>query len=325
MSAPPPLLEVRDLVTTFPLNGGACIRAVDGVDLDLSRGEVLAVVGESGCGKSTLARSILRLVEPEAGRIRFAGRDLRALDARALRRARREMQLVFQDPMASLDPRFTIGRSLMEPLIVHGVGSAAERRGRAADLLGLVGLEPAAAERYPHEFSGGQRQRLAIARALSVDARVVVLAEPVSALDVSIQAQILNLLLDLKERLHLTYLFISHDLGVVRAVADRVSVMYLGRIVESAPVEALFAAPAHPYTEALLAAVPIPDPTRRRARAATPGEPPSPEHPPPGCGFHPRCPRAVARCGTVEPPAIAVAAGHVARCHLAAVVSTPPR
>ena len=317
MSGPVPLLSARGLVTRYPLPGGGAVNAVAGVDLDLLPGETLAVVGESGCGKSTLARSLLRLVEPAAGSVRFQGRDLRALGPAALRRQRREMQLVFQDPMASLDPRFAIGRTLAEPLLVHGVGRPAERRQRVASLLALVGLDPAAAERYPHEFSGGQRQRIAIARAIALEPRLVVLDEPVSALDVSIQSQVLNLLMDLKGRLGLTYLFITHDLAVVGAIADRVAVMYLGRIVEDAPVDRLFAAPAHPYTQALIAAVPVPDPTRRRAHTKVRGEPPSPEHPPPGCPFHPRCPRAEAICRTDPPEAIRVESGHLARCHFA--------
>jgi len=324
VSVPEALLVARGLVTSFALQGGAFVRAVNEVDLDLFPGETLAVVGESGCGKSTLARSVLRLVEPTAGSVRFAGEEVLRLRPPALRRLRRDMQLVYQDPMASLDPRFTIARSLMEPMVVHGAASRAERRQRATALLALVGLDPAAAGRYPHEFSGGQRQRIGIARAIALEPRLLVLDEPVSALDVSIQSQILNLLQDLKARLGLTYLFISHDLGVVQAVADQVAVMYLGRIVEQAPVERLFASPSHPYTQALLAAVPVPDPTRRRIRAAVLGEPPSPEHPPPGCPFHPRCPKAIAVCRTTAPPAVAVEAGHFARCHLALPVSTPP-
>lgn len=317
-----PLLEVEGLVTRFAVKGGGWIRAVDGVDLALPRGGTLAVVGESGCGKSTLARSILRLVEPSAGRVRLDGEDLLALPPAALRRRRRDLQLVFQDPMASLDPRFPVGRSLAEPLLVHGVGGGrAARRARVLELLGLVGLDTAAAERHPHELSGGQRQRVGIARAIALEPKLVVLDEPVSALDVSVQAQILNLLLDLRERLGLAYLFISHDLGVVRAVADRVAVMYLGRIVEEAPADALFEAPAHPYTQALLDAVPRPDPARRRAGRAPPplGEPPSPERPPPGCPFHPRCPEAMAVC-RVEAPAPRPPAGgdglRAVRCHL---------
>ena len=323
MSGPAPLLSARGLVTRYPLPGGGAVNAVAGVDLDLLPGETLAVVGESGCGKSTLARSLLRLIEPTAGSVRFLGQDVLALGPAALRRQRREMQLVFQDPMASLDPRFTIGRTLAEPMLVHGVGTGAERRQRVAGLLALVGLDPAAAERYPHEFSGGQRQRIAIARAIALEPRLVVLDEPVSALDVSIQSQVLNLLMDLRARLGLTYLFITHDLAVVGAIADRVAVMYLGRIVEDAPVDRLFAAPAHPYTQALIAAVPVPDPTRRRAHAEVRGEPPSPEHPPPGCPFHPRCPMAEAICRTDPPEPVVVEPAHLARCHFA--LSTPPR
>jgi oligopeptide/dipeptide ABC transporter ATP-binding protein len=312
-----PLLEVEGLVTTFPLKGGGRVRAVNGVDLELRRGETLAIVGESGCGKSTLARSVLRLVEPSDGRVRFAGQDVMALGRDALRRLRRDMQLVFQDPMASLDPRFTVGRSLLEPFVVHGVGTRPERRARVDALLRTVGLEPAAAARYPHEFSGGQRQRIGIARAIALEPSLVVLDEPVSALDVSIRSQILNLLQDLKDRLGLSYLFISHDLGVVYAVADRVAVMYLGRIVEVAPVDQLFDAPAHPYTQALLTAIPQPDPTRRRRRIVAPGEPPSPERPPSGCPFHPRCMHAMEICRSTMPEVSHLpGTGHIVRCHL---------
>jgi oligopeptide/dipeptide ABC transporter ATP-binding protein len=312
----PPLLAVSSLVTTFPLKGGGRIHAVNGVDLELGRGETLGIVGESGCGKSTLVRSVLRLVEPASGAVRFEGEDLMSLNRAALRRRRRDMQLVFQDPMASLDPRFTVGRSLAEPLVVHGLGTRAERRARAAALLATVGLDPAAAGRYPHEFSGGQRQRIGIARAVVLEPKLVVLDEPVSALDVSIQSQVLNLLMDLKERLGLSYLFISHDLGVVHAISDRVAVMYLGRIVETAPAARLFADPAHPYTEALLAAVPQPDPARRRHRAPLAGEPPSPERPPTGCPFHPRCPKAMPVCRETMPEPRQLSPGHAVRCHL---------
>ncbi|MEK0085562.1 ABC transporter ATP-binding protein [Benzoatithermus flavus] len=311
-----PLLLVENLVTSFPLEGGGRIHAVNGVDLGLQRGETLGIVGESGCGKSTLVRSILRLVEPASGRVRFEGEDLLGLSKPALRRRRRDMQLVFQDPMASLDPRFTVGRSLAEPLVVHGLGNRAERQARVAELLETVGLDPGAASRYPHEFSGGQRQRIGIARAIALAPKLVVLDEPVSALDVSIQSQVLNLLMDLKERLGLSYLFISHDLGVVHAISDRVAVMYLGRIVETASAERLFTDPAHPYTEALLAAVPQPDPARRRRRAPLEGEPPSPERPPSGCPFHPRCPKAMAVCRAVVPEPRQLSAGHEVRCHL---------
>jgi oligopeptide/dipeptide ABC transporter ATP-binding protein len=311
------LLEVEDLVTSFPLKGGGRIQAVNGVSLELRRGETLAVVGESGCGKSTLARSVLRLVEPSAGRVWFAGQDVLALNRDGLRRLRRDMQLVFQDPMASLDPRFTVGRSLLEPFVVPRVGTVAERRARVGELLRTVGLDAGAASRYPHEFSGGQRQRIGIARAIALEPSLVVLDEPVSALDVSIQSQILNLLQDLKERLHLSYLFISHDLGVVHAIADRVAVMYLGRVVEQAPVDRLFSSPAHPYTQALLASVPQPDPSLRRARVVAHGEPPSPEHPPTGCAFHPRCVHVMSVCRTTMPGSSHLpGVGHMVRCHL---------
>jgi peptide/nickel transport system ATP-binding protein/oligopeptide transport system ATP-binding protein len=313
------LLEVRGLVTRFRLKGGGQIHAVNGVDLTLRHGETLAIVGESGCGKSTLARAILRLVDSSAGEVRFEGEDLLAMPPAELRRRRRDMQLVYQDPMASLDPRFTIGRSLAEPLVVHGVRSRAARRRRVEELLDLVGLDRDLADRYPHELSGGQRQRVGIARAIALEPRLVILDEPVSALDVSIQSQILNLLLDLKQRLGLSYLFISHDLGVVHAISDRVAVMYLGRIVEAAATEALFRHAAHPYTRALIAAVPQPDPGRRRQRVVPTGEPPSPERPPPGCPFHPRCPHAVAVCRVTPPEERAIAtdgAAHAVRCHL---------
>ena len=313
------LLAVEGLVTHFPVKGGGRIHAVNGVDLSLCRGETLAVVGESGCGKSTLARSLLRLVEPSAGRVLFEGEDLLSLPAAAMRRRRRDLQLVFQDPMASLDPRFSVERSLAEPLLIHGLGGRAERLARVGELLRLVGLDPSAAGRYPHEFSGGQRQRIGIARAIAIEPKLLLLDEPVSALDVSIRSQILNLLLDLKERLGLSYLFISHDLGVVHAVADTVAVMYLGRIVETGPLEEVFAAAAHPYTQALLAAVPQPDPTRRHQRTVPKGEPPSPEHPPPGCPFHPRCPQAMAICRSEMPAPRAAPSGggaHRVRCHL---------
>jgi oligopeptide/dipeptide ABC transporter ATP-binding protein len=319
VSAPAPLLEVEGLTTRFRAKGGGTVHAVEGVGLFLRPGETLGVVGESGCGKSTLARSILRLVEPAAGRVLFGGVDLLGLPPKALRAQRRHMQLVFQDPLASLDPRFTVGRSLEEPLAIHGVGTRAERRARVRELLATVGLEADAAARYPHEFSGGQRQRVGIARAVALRPRLLLLDEPVSALDVSVRAQVLNLLMDLREGLGLAYLFISHDLAVVRGISDRVAVMYLGRIVETGPAEAVFERPAHPYTQALLAAIPRPEPGARRARAALQGEPPSPERPPPGCPFHPRCPRAMEVCRVEMPAERAVpgsGAGHVVRCHL---------
>jgi oligopeptide/dipeptide ABC transporter ATP-binding protein len=308
-----PLLEAEALRVRFPTKGGA-IHAVEDVSLGLEPGETLGIVGESGCGKSTLARALLRLVEPTAGRIRFAGEDMTRLGARDLRRRRRDMQLIFQDPFASLDPRCTIAATLEEPLIVHGFGSKAKRRARVAELLVQVGLDPAAGSRYPHEFSGGQRQRIAIARAIALQPKLVIADEPVSALDVSIQSQIINLLMDLREELGLAFIFISHDLAVVRLVSRRIAVMYLGRIVETAASAALFQAPQHPYTQALLAAIPEPVPGRKRERRLLKGEIPSPEHPPAGCAFHPRCPRARERCAATVPPLAELAPGHAVRC-----------
>jgi oligopeptide/dipeptide ABC transporter ATP-binding protein len=319
----PTLLEVAGLTKHFAVRGGT-VRAVDGVSFTVDRGETLALVGESGCGKSTTARLVLRLIEPSAGQVRFDGTDLTTLAPAALRSARRKMQIVFQDPYASLDPRMSVGATLEEPLIVHGLGDAAQRRARVAELLRLVGLAPYHAERFPHEFSGGQRQRIGIARALAVEPALVVCDEPVSALDVSIQAQVLNLLADLQARLGLAYLFIAHDLAVVRHVADRVAVMYLGRIVETAPAENLFAAPRHPYTRALLAAIPLPDPGVRGAVRPVTGDPPSPLNPPPGCHFHTRCAHATDRCRSEAPTLRPVAPGHQAACHLAEALP-PPR
>ncbi|MFN8173424.1 MAG: ABC transporter ATP-binding protein [Geminicoccaceae bacterium] len=309
------LLRVEGLEVRFKTRDGGAIRAVDGVDLVQAERQTIGVVGESGCGKSTLARAILRLLAPSAGRVLFRGRDLSTLSPARLRAVRRDIQLVFQDPLASLDPRWTVGRTLEEPFVIHGVGTPAERQQRVAELLRIVGLGPEAAERFPHEFSGGQRQRIGIARAIALRPALVILDEPVSALDVSIQAQILNLLEDLKAELGLAYLFISHDLAVVRSVSDRVAVMYLGRIVESGPADAVFERPMHPYTEALLAAIPRPDPERKRP-PHVPGEPASPEHPPPGCPFHPRCPHAFDRCRSEAPAPRGVGAGHEVRCHL---------
>ncbi len=297
-----PLLEVRNLSKTFPVDGGrAHIHAVSEVNLSLETGEVIGIVGESGCGKSTLARLVLRLLQPTQGSIAFSGRDLLALGTREMRNARRHMQMVFQDPFASLDSRQKVGAILEEPLLIHKVGTRAQRRARVFELLEHVGLPGDACERYPHEFSGGQRQRINIARALALSPRLIVADEPVSALDMSIQSQILNLLEDLKSEFGLSYLFISHDLAVIRHISNKVAVMYLGRIVEFADSETLFTTPAHPYTQALLSAIPNPDPRVRRERVVLKGDVPSPEDPPTGCAFHPRCPQVMDECATRQP------------------------
>ena len=297
---PDPILEVQDLVKHFPVQGGR-IYAVNGVSFSQARGETIGIVGESGCGKSTLARTVLRLIEPSSGKLLFDGQDLLRLPPKALRRRRRDMQIIFQDPYASLDPRVRIGTSIEEPLLIHGFGRRAERVRRVAELLELVGLGADAAARYPHEFSGGQRQRIGIARAIAAGPKLVIADEPVSALDVSIQSQILNLLVELRDRLDLSLLFISHDLAVIRYISERVAVMYLGQLVEVGDAAAIFKEPAHPYTQALLSAIPQPDPERRRKRIVLVGDVPSPEHPPAGCPFHPRCPQAMERCRTEVP------------------------
>ena len=302
-----PLLEAEGLVKNFVVRKSllgrplSTVKAVDGLSFSVAAGETLALVGESGSGKSTVGRLVLRLIEPTSGTVRFAGRDIFALGRGELNELRRHAQLVFQDPYASLNPRMTVGQMLAEPLALHAIVPPARRRERVAELLTLVGLEPRFALRYPHEFSGGQRQRIAIARALAPEPKLIVCDEPVSALDVSIRSQVLNLLRDLQRRLGLAYIFISHDLAVVKHIADRVAVMYLGRIVETAPAAKLFAAPRHPYTRALLSAIPVPRPRARRDRQILQGDVPSPIDPPTGCHLHLRCPHAVERCRLERP------------------------
>jgi len=320
------LLEVQHLVKHFPVGGGvlsgprAVVRAVDDVSFSIRRGETVGLVGESGCGKTTTGRCILQLERPTSGRIVFDGVDLTTLDDHALRTVRRRVQVIFQDPYSSLNPRMTIGQILAEPIKVHGlVPDKAARAARVRQLLEQVGLAPQHAQRYPHQLSGGQRQRVGIARALAMEPALIVCDEPVSALDVSIQAQIINLLEDLQSRLGLTYLFIAHDLSVVRHISDRVVVMYLGKIVEVTDRRALYEEPLHPYTRALLSAVPIPDPAleARREHTVLRGEVPSPVNPPSGCVFHPRCPIAVARCSAEVPALREIRQDHRAACHLA--------
>ena len=321
---PAPLLQVTGLKVHFPIRGGLFggpvgqVRAVDGIDFAIHRGETFGLVGESGCGKSTVGFAILRMVVPTAGAVSFDGESMSGADAAGLRRIRRHMQIVFQDPYSSLNPKITIGESVGEPLYVHEGLRGGELKRRVADLLETVGLQRGHVERYPHQFSGGQRQRIVIARAFALRPQLVVCDEPVSALDVSVQSQILNLLTRLQRELGLAYLFISHDLSVVRHSSDRVAVMYLGRIVELAPTRALFDRPVHPYTEALMNAIPLPDPVgqRRRPRQIIKGELPSPADPPKGCAFHTRCPLAEARCAAEPPPLREVSPGHWAACHL---------
>ena len=319
------LAETRDLDVHFAASAGlfgksreAVVRAVDHVSLQIRRGETLGLVGESGCGKSTLGRAILRLVPPTAGRVLFEGEDLTELPDAEMRRRRRKMQMIFQDPYSSLDPRMTVGDTVAEPMLVHRLAHAAERRDKVAELFRKVRLDPGMASRYPHEFSGGQRQRIGVARALAASPSFIVCDEPVSALDVSIQAQIINLLEELREQLKLTYLFVAHDLAVVRHLSDRIAVMYLGEIVEVAPKQSLYANPLHPYTQALIAAVPVPDRRieARRIGAMLRGEVPSPLNPPNGCRLHPRCPAAFSKCSTVKPELREVTPGCVVACHL---------
>ncbi len=318
-----PLLSVRDLRKHFPITGGPLgvrtvgqVKAVDGVSFDVAPGETLALVGESGCGKSTTGRMLLRLTEPTSGQIQFDGVDLLGLGRTEMRRRRREMQIVFQDPYASLSPRQRVEDIIAEPLDVNGLyDTPAARRDRVIDLLRLVGLDAIHLRRHPFEFSGGQRQRIAIARALAPQPRLIVADEPVSALDVSIQSQVVNLMQDLQEQFGIAYVFISHDLAVVRHIAHRVAVMYLGRLVEMANTDELFGAPHHPYAQALLSAAPVPDPDRRRTRIVLTGDVPSPSKAPSGCHFHPRCPIAQAVCREQAPPLTEVSPGHVAACH----------
>ncbi|EIT84661.1 oligopeptide/dipeptide ABC transporter ATPase [Fictibacillus macauensis ZFHKF-1] len=317
-----PLVKVENLKKHFPIKGGVLgstvgqVKAVDGVSFTIKKGETLGLVGESGCGKSTTGRMLLRLLEPSEGKVYFEGKDILSLSSSEMRKMRRDMQMVFQDPYASLNPRHTVEKILEEPLIVHGMRNRQERKKRVKELLEVVGLSSYHAGRYPHQFSGGQRQRIGIARALAVNPKLIIADEPVSALDVSIQSQVLNLLQDLQKEFDLTYLFIAHDLGVVRHISDRVGVMYLGNIVELSTSEELYDEPLHPYTQALLSAVPIPDVDVKRERIILKGDVPSPSNPPKGCAFHTRCPQAMERCGSERPAFQEMKDGHYVACHL---------
>ena len=309
------LVDVRGLVKHFPVEGSDdVVRAVDGVSFEILRGETLGLVGESGCGKSTVGRCLLRLIEPTKGEVLFEGRKMLEMGKRELRELRREMQIVFQDPYASLNPRMKVRDIVGEPLVIHKVGTKSDRRERVAGLLRRVGLDPAFMDRFPHEFSGGQRQRIGVARTLALEPKLIVADEPVSALDVSVQAQVVNLLQDLQKEFGLTYLFISHGLAVVEHISTRVAVMYLGRIVEVAPAAELYEHPLHPYTQALLSAIPIPDPKQKRKRIILQGDVPTPINPPSGCRFRTRCPIAIADCAHIDPDLREVTPGHTVAC-----------
>jgi oligopeptide/dipeptide ABC transporter ATP-binding protein len=314
------LVEVKNLTKHFPVGEGLfgvgrdTVRAVDDVSFSIKRGETFGLVGESGCGKSTTGRCVLRLIEPTSGEVRFDGRDVLALGRNELREMRRDMQIIFQDPYSSLNPRMKVADIIAEPLVIHGIGNRRQRRDRVLELLGLVGLDSSHAERYPHEFSGGQRQRIGIARALALNPKFIVCDEPVSALDVSVQAQVVNLLQDLQERLGLTYLFISHGLSVVEHISTRVGIMYLGKLVEVAPSQEIFHNPLHPYTRALLSAIPIPDPDARRERVPLTGEIPTAIAPPSGCRFNTRCSMAETQCKESDPQLVEVSPGHFVSC-----------
>jgi oligopeptide transport system ATP-binding protein len=317
-----PLLKVENLKKHFPITGGilgrpvSSVKAVDGVSFTVNKGETLGIVGESGCGKSTTGRMLMRLIDPSEGKVTFEDRELTSLSNSEMRKIRREMQMVFQDPFASLNPRHTVEQILEEPLKVHGMGSAKERKKRVHELLNIVGLSSYHAKRYPHQFSGGQRQRIGIARALMTKPKLIIADEPVSALDVSIQSQVLNLMQDLQKEFGLTYIFIAHDLGVVRHISDRVGVMYLGKMVELSNSETLYEKPLHPYTQALLSAVPVPDPDFKRETILLQGDIPSPSNPPSGCTFHTRCPHATEICKQKVPEFKEHQPGHYVACHL---------
>ena len=316
------LIEIKDLKKYFPITGGLLkrtighVKAVDGISLQIHRGETLGLVGESGCGKSTLGRCILRLIEPTEGSVLFHGEDLTGLNARQMRQKREKLQIIFQDPYASLNPKMTVGDIVGEPLKIHNKTSREKIKEKTIELLQLVGMQESAVDRYPHEFSGGQRQRIGIARALALEPELVICDEPVSALDVSVRSQVLNLMNDLKRELGLTFLFISHDLSVVKHISDRVAVMYLGQIIEIAPKDELYENPSHPYTKALLSAIPIPDPTIERERIILEGDVPSPANPPSGCHFRPRCAYACERCSQEQPPMENIGNDHYVACHL---------